>query len=220
MITYDHITKVYGRGGVTALDDVCLDIKEKDFVVLIGPSGAGKTTLLKLLIKEDSPSSGSIIFKDEDIVKISKRNVPQLRRNIGMIFQDFKLLQRQTVEENVGFALEVTGSQKKEIAEVVPFLLEKVGLLHRLKAFPHELSTGEQQRVAIARALAHEPEVLLADEPTGNLDRKNSEQIVELLQQINDWGTTVMMATHDDLVIKKLKGRKVEMENGKIVGDT
>lgn len=214
MITYDHVTKIYNRGGVTALNDVSLDIKEKELVVLVGPSGAGKTTLLRLLIKEEDPSKGAIYFKDNDIVKLPKSKVPQLRRSIGMIFQDFKLLKMRNVFENVSFALEVTGASSKEIAEVVPYLLEKVGLTHRTKAFPHELSTGEQQRVAIARALVHEPEVLLADEPTGNLDRGNSDQIVELLQQINEWGTTILMATHDEYVMKNIKGRKVEIKDG------
>ncbi|PIZ46156.1 cell division ATP-binding protein FtsE [candidate division WWE3 bacterium CG_4_9_14_3_um_filter_41_6] len=217
MITFDHVTKLYDRGSVTALNDVSLDIKEKDLVVLVGPSGAGKTTLLRLLIKEENPTHGAIYFKEDDIVKLSKSKVPKLRRSIGMIFQDFKLLKTRNVYENVAFALEVTRSSTKEIGEVVPYLLDKVGLSYRAKAFPNELSTGEQQRVAIARALVHEPEVLLADEPTGNLDRKNSEQIVELLQQINDWGTTIIIATHDEYVIKTIKGRTIELDDGKVV---
>ncbi|MCA9391574.1 cell division ATP-binding protein FtsE [candidate division WWE3 bacterium] len=217
MITYDNVTKIYQGGDVRAVEDVSVKIEEGEFVFLIGPSGAGKTTLLRFLIREDRPTSGDIWYKEENVVKIPAHKIPQLRRRIGMVFQDFKLLQQQTVEENVSFALEVTGKNSKEIKEVVPYLLEKVGLSDRMGAYPRELSTGEQQRVAIARALVHEPEVLLADEPTGNLDYDNAKQIVELLRQINDWGTTVIMATHDEGLIKKAKkARVLKLEDGRL----
>lgn len=216
MIRYEEVTKEYGKGKVRALEEVNLEIGAGDFVFLVGPSGAGKTTLLKFLIREDKPTRGDIWFHDENIVRLPDRKIPTLRRRIGMVFQDFRLLQQQTVEENIRFALEVTGRAKSEIEEVIPYLLGRVGLDHRAKSFPAQLSTGEQQRVAIARALAHEPEVLLADEPTGNLDTQNALQILDLLKQINSWGTTVVMATHDDYLINKAPGRVVKIKSGRI----
>jgi cell division transport system ATP-binding protein len=216
MIRYEKVSKVYPRGDVMAVDRVSWEVKEGDFVFLVGPSGAGKTTLLKFLIREDRPTEGEIWFNDTNIVKLPNWQVPQLRRKIGMVFQDFKLLRQRTVYENVAFALEVIGKGEKEIQEVVPYLLDQVGLLERSDAFPRELSTGEQQRVAIARALAHEPVVLLADEPTGNLDHHNTEQIVKLLRQINEWGTTVIMATHDDDLVHSQTGAVVEIRDGKL----
>ena len=217
MIRYEGVSKYYKRSGIVALEDVNLEIEEGDFVFLVGPSGAGKTTLLKFLIREDTPTEGDIWLRESNIVSLPKRKIPALRRTVGMVFQDFKLLRQQTVYENVAFALEVVGKRSDEIKEIVPYLLDRVGLLDRAQAFPQELSTGEQQRVAIARALATEPEVLLADEPTGNLDSKNSKQIVDLLRQINEWGTTVIMATHDDALVKRHKGRVVTVNDGKVV---
>lgn len=218
MIRYESVSKYYKRSGITALEDITLEIEQGDFVFLVGPSGAGKTTLLKFLIREDTPSDGEIWFKEDNIVRLPRRRIPHLRRQIGMVFQDFKLLRQQTVYENVAFALEVVGKKPAEIKEIVPYLLDRVGLLSRERAFPQELSTGEQQRVAIARALATEPEVLLADEPTGNLDTQNSKQIVDLLKQINEWGTTVIMATHDDALVKRTKARVVTIKDGKVAG--
>ena len=218
MISFQGITKVYPKG-VEALRGVDLEISDGEFLFLVGPSGAGKTTLLKFLIREDLPSSGAIIFKDEDIVSLADGLVPQLRRQIGMVFQDFKLLEKRTVFENVAFALEVLGRNDNDIAQMVPFILQKVGLAEKLDFYPRQLSSGEQQRVAIARALIHEPEVLLADEPTGNLDYENSWQIINLLKQINEWGTTVIMATHDRTIVDSLKKRVVTLERGLIVKD-
>lgn len=216
MIKYEGVTKVYKKGEIVAVESVDWVIEERELVFLVGPSGAGKTTLLKFLIREELPTEGEVWFKEESVVHLPGRKIPNLRRRIGMVFQDFKLLQQQTVFENVAFALEVIGKSNAEIKEIIPYLLEQVGLLDRLDAFPHELSTGEQQRVAIARALAPEPEVLLADEPTGNLDAKNAKQIVKLLKQINDWGTTVIMATHDETLVKANHGKVVKIKEGKL----
>lgn len=218
MISFQGVTKTYPKG-VEALRGVDLEISDGEFLFLVGPSGAGKTTLLKFLIREDLPSSGAIIFKDEDIVGLADHLVPQLRRQIGMVFQDFKLLEKRTVFENVAFALEVLGRNDSDISQMVPFILQKVGLSEKLEFYPRQLSSGEQQRVAIARALIHEPEVLLADEPTGNLDYENSWQIINLLKQINEWGTTVIMATHDRTIVDSMKKRVVTLERGLIVKD-
>lgn len=216
MIRYQNVSKIF-PSGTQALADVNLEIEPSEFVFLVGPSGAGKTTLLRFLIREDKPTSGEIWFQNEEVVSLPGRLVPLLRRRVGMVFQDFKLLERRTVFENVAFALEVSGKPDAEIREVVPYILERVGLKDKLKAFPFQLSAGEQQRVALARALVHEPEVLLADEPTGNLDDQNSWQIIDLLKQINEWGTTILMATHDQEIVKSLKKRVVHLNRGRIV---
>ncbi len=208
MIRYEEVSKIY-RGNNKILEDVNFNVDSGEFSFLIGPSGAGKTTLLKFLIREDTPTQGKVWFKDDDVVKLPGRKVPQLRRKIGMVFQDFKLLKEQTVEENVRFALEVTGHKSKEQHQVVSYLLERVGLATHAKMYPYQLSIGEQQRVAIARALVHEPQVLLADEPTGNLDIQNASNIIDLLKQINEWGTTVIVATHDLDLIKHVPKVKV-----------
>lgn len=216
MIEYREVNKIY-PDGFQALEDVNMSVEEEEFVFLVGPSGAGKTTLLKFLIREDLPTSGDVFLGEENVARIPGRRVPELRRKVGMVFQDFKLLEQKNVFENVAFALEVIGEGDKKIHEVVPYILEQVGLEEKGKSFPAQLSMGERQRTAIARALAHEPQVLLADEPTGNLDRKNAEQIVSLLQQINDWGTTVVMATHDMDMVDQLNKRRVEIEKGKLM---
>lgn len=218
MIAYRDVTKIY-NGKITALREVNLEIDQGEFIFLVGSSGAGKTTLLKLLIREDLPTAGEIWFEDKNICRLPGFKVPQLRRNIGMVFQDFKLLPKKTVFENVAFVLEVAGRSEAEIKEVVPYLLEQVGLRNHLKAFPHQLSAGEAQRVALARALALEPKVLLADEPTGNLDYENSWAILHLLDEINGWGTTVIMASHDREITDSLKRRIVKIEKGEIVAD-
>lgn len=218
MITYEKVSKTY-PGGYEALKDVSFTVDPSEFVFLVGPSGAGKTTLLKFLIREDKPTTGDVLFGEQSIVKLPGRKIPWLRRKIGMVFQDFKLLSRSTVYENVAMSLEVAGKPKNEIRELVPFMLEKVGLIGKTDNFPRELSAGEAQRVAIARALVHEPDVFLADEPTGNLDSQNAWEIMDLIMQINEWGTTVIMATHDDRIVDKLKKRVIKIEDGHLVKD-
>lgn len=218
MIIFDKVSKKY-PSGFDALKNVSFGVDQGEFLFLVGPSGAGKTTLLRFLTREDVPTEGDVLFKEQSVFSLPGRKVPWLRQRIGVVFQDFKLLPRNTVFENVAVTLEVAGKKKSEIEELVPFMLEKVGLEKRVTAFPHELSTGESQRVAIARALVHEPDVLLADEPTGNLDSKNAWEIMDLIGQINEWGTTVIMATHDDQIVDKLKKRVVRIEDGKVVKD-
>ena len=216
MIFYKNVTKVFPNG-TEAVRGVNFTIDSGEFAFLCGPSGAGKTTLLRFLIREDLPTEGEVWFQEENIVSLPEKFVPQLRRSIGMIFQDFKLLPRRTVFENVAFALEVAGKSDFEIAQVAPYIIERVGLGNKMDAFPHQLSSGEAQRVAIARALVHEPEVLLADEPTGNLDYETSWQIIDLLNQINEWGATVIMATHDAEIVKALKKRVIKIDKGQVI---
>lgn len=218
MIAFKHVSKSYPTGS-NALKDVDLQIADGEFVFLVGQSGAGKTSLFKLLLREEVPTSGEIWLNDVRVDKLKGKNITKLRRTIGMIFQDFRVLPRMTVWENVAFSLEVVGKSDADIAKVVPYILKLVGLKDRAQAFPHELSGGEQQRVAIARALVHEPTVLLADEPTGNLDPSTSWEIVELLNQINSWGTTVVMATHNADIVNAMKKRVVTVKKGTIAKD-
>jgi cell division transport system ATP-binding protein len=218
MIAYKHVSKSYPSGS-KALKDVDLKISDGEFVFLVGQSGAGKTSLFKLLLREDVPTEGEVWLNDVRVDELKGRQISRLRRSIGMIFQDFRTLPRMTVWENVAFALEVVGKSEKDIEKVVPYMLKLVGLKDRAQAFPHELSGGEQQRVAIARALVHEPTVLLADEPTGNLDPSTSWEIVELLNQINGWGTTVIMATHNADIVNAMKKRVITMKKGTVAKD-
>lgn len=218
MIRYKDITKIFPNG-TKALSNVNLEITHGEFIFLVGPSGAGKTTLLSFLIREDLPTEGEIWFNQENIVKISSRKIPLLRRKVGMVFQDFKLLQKLTIYENVAFALEVSGKSNAEIKEIVPYILTRIGLEAKMNSFPTQLSAGEAQRVSVARALVNEPEVLLADEPTGNLDPTHSWEIIQLLNQINEWGTTVIMATHNTEIVNALKKRVVTINKGQIVKD-
>jgi len=217
MIVFQNVSKIYD--GCTALDNIGLIIKPKEFVSLAGPSGAGKSTLLKLLIGEEPPSRGKIFLDKQNINLIRENELPLLRRKIGMIFQDFRLLPDRTAYENVAFAMEVIGSPKDEIKQDVPQLLELVGLANKLSQFPHQLSGGEKQRVAIARALVHRPAVILADEPTGNLDLLNTWDIIRLLLKINELGTTIVLATHDREVINNLGRRVVTLDKGRIIRD-
>jgi cell division transport system ATP-binding protein len=218
MIKLENVTKVY-KGDVVALRDASADIQKGEFVFLVGPSGSGKSTMLRLLNKEEVPEQGRIWVAGKDIGDLNSWKIPYLRRNIGSVFQDFKLLQNKTVYENVAFALEVIGRPKHVIKTQVPAILELVGLARKLDNYPHELSGGEQQRVSIARAFVNRPLILLADEPTGNLDPTTSIGIMKLLDRINRTGTTVVMATHDRSIVDTMRRRVIELDRGTIVRD-
>ncbi|CAA7599702.1 Putative ABC transporter [Acididesulfobacillus acetoxydans] len=218
MIQLTNVSKIYPNGA-KALVDVSLRIGKGEFVFLVGPSGAGKSTLIRLLYREEHPSRGLVSFNGQNLVRMKEREVPFLRRKIGVIFQDFKLLPRKTVRENVGFALEVLGLQRHEVEVRAEKALELVGLTKKLKAFPHELSGGEQQRVCVARAIVNDPALLMADEPTGNLDPDTSWEIMDLLHNINKKGTTVVMATHAKDIVDQMKKRVVAIEQGRIARD-
>jgi cell division transport system ATP-binding protein len=218
MISLQRVTKVY-RNGVTALEDVSVEIDKGEFVFVVGPSGSGKSTMIRLLLKQEEASSGDVFVAGKNLSKITSFKVPHLRRNIGTVFQDYKLLQDKTVFENVSFALEVIGKPKHVIDQRVPEILEYVGLGDKLNAFPDELSGGEQQRVSIARACVNRPLVLLADEPTGNLDPNTSVDIMRLLDKVNRIGTTILMATHDQAIVDAMRKRVIELEKGKVVRD-
>jgi cell division transport system ATP-binding protein len=217
MIVFQNVSKIYD--GCTALDKVNFEIKPKEFISMAGPSGAGKSTVLKLLIGEETPSKGKVLLDKQNVHLIKQKDMPKLRRKIGMVFQDFRLLPDRTAYENVAFAMEVAGASDKEIGQDVPQLLELVGLNDKLGQFPHQLSGGEKQRVAIARALIHRPPVILADEPTGNLDLLNTWDIVRLLLKINELGTTIVLATHDREVINNLGRRVITLDKGRIIRD-
>jgi cell division transport system ATP-binding protein len=218
MIKFDQVTKKY-KDDFIALEDINLDIKEGDFISIVGTSGAGKSTLLKLIYAEEAPTSGTVFFREKPLRDISRRKLPFHRRNIGTVFQDFKLLPKKTAFENVAYALEVSGAPTSEILEDVPQILDIVGLGEKMQKFPHELSGGEQQRVALARALIHKPMVIAADEPTGNLDPVSSMEIVDLLLKINELGTTVLLASHDREIINKAGKRMIVIEKGRIICD-
>jgi len=218
MISIENITKVYPPD-IVALDDINLKIESGEFISLVGPSGAGKSTLIKLLIVQERPTSGRILIGDKDISHLSPRHVPFYRRKIGVVWQDFKLLRNKTIGENIAYALEVCERPTAEIRSKVPQILKLVGLEGKEDRFPKELSGGEVQRAAIARALVHDPHLLIADEPTGNLDPVNTDEIVKLLLKINKLGTTVLLATHNKDVVDSLKRRVIVLEKGKIVSD-
>ncbi|HEY4475292.1 MAG TPA: cell division ATP-binding protein FtsE [Candidatus Paceibacterota bacterium] len=218
MISFHKVSKIYNHGSV-ALEDIDLEIKPGEFVSLVGRSGAGKSTLIKLLIGEEKPSKGRVVFGSYEVSKLVSEQLPRFRRQIGIVFQDFKLLPRKNAYENVAFALEVEGKPQREIEEFVPQVLDMVGLLDKQHNFPHELSGGEKQRVAIARAMIHRPAVMIADEPTGNLDEKNTEEIVRLISKINELGTTIILATHNKHVVNLLHRRVITLANGKVVKD-
>jgi cell division transport system ATP-binding protein len=218
MIRLENVTKTY-KGNVVALRDISLDIQKQEFVFLVGPTGSGKSTLIRLLIKEESPNAGRIWVAGKDIARLSTWKVPLLRRNIGCVFQDFKLLPNKTAYENVAFALEVIGRPQHVIESQVPQVLDLVGLAKKASNLPSELSGGEQQRVSIARAFVNRPLILLADEPTGNLDPSTSVGIMRLLDRINRTGTTVVMATHDQSIVDTMRRRVVELDRGHLVRD-
>jgi cell division transport system ATP-binding protein len=218
VIKLENVTKVY-KGEVVALRDAEADIQKGEFVFLVGASGSGKSTMLRLMNREETPDKGRVWVAGKDIADLSSWKVPYLRRNIGTVFQDFKLLSGKTVRENVAFALEVIGRPKHVIKSQVPAILELVGLAKKLERYPHELSGGEQQRVSIARAFVNRPLILLADEPTGNLDPDTSQGIMKLLDRINRTGTTVVMATHDRGIVDMMRRRVIELDRGVIVRD-
>jgi cell division transport system ATP-binding protein len=218
MIKTERVTKVY-KDSVVALDDVSVDVSKGEFVFIVGPSGSGKSTFIRLLLKEEEPSRGSIFVAGKNIAKLTPWKVPYLRRNVGTVFQDFKLLSDRTVFQNVAFALEVIGKPRHVIDKRVPEILNLVGLGGKLNNFPDELSGGEQQRVSVARAFVNRPLILLADEPTGNLDPTTSVEIMKLLDRINRYGTTVIMATHDNAIVDAMRRRVIELDGGKVIRD-
>jgi cell division transport system ATP-binding protein len=218
VIEFKNVSKIY-PGNIVAVDKVSLSIKPGEFISLVGPSGAGKSTLIRLLTGEEFSTSGQVLVSGRDISKLLKKEIPYYRRKVGVIFQDFKLLPKKTVYENVAFALEVADMKTSEILEKVPQIIEIVGLTKRSKALSEELSGGEKQRVSIARAIIHKPKLLIADEPTGNLDPVATWEIIELLFKINNQGTIVLLATHDKEVVDSLERRVITMKNGKVVSD-
>jgi cell division transport system ATP-binding protein len=218
MLRFENVSKVY-KGNVTALRDISIDVQKGEFLFLVGPSGSGKSTFLRLLLKEEEPTNGRIVVAGRDISALGHWKVPQLRRNIGTIFQDFKLLPSRTVYENVAFAMEVIGRPRHVVRTQVPQVLDLVGLAKKAGRLPNELSGGEQQRVSIARAFVNRPLIVLADEPTGNLDPATTVGIMRILDRINRTGTTVVMATHDQRIVDAMRRRVVELDRGSLVRD-
>ncbi len=219
MIYFDNVSKLYNDGRSAALQEVTFQVAPREFVSVVGHSGAGKTTLLKMIIAEDKPTHGSVFFESLDIHQIPRSKLPNYRRKIGTVFQDFKLLPNKTAYENVAFAMEANGRSDAEIAENVPQALALVDLDDKVWNFPHELSGGEKQRVAIARAIVNQPDIIIADEPTGNLDPIATYEVVQILRKINDLGTTVIMTTHNKGVIDEIERRVITMDGGRIVRD-
>jgi len=219
VIRFDQVTKTYPGTGKPALEHVSIEVEKGEFVFLVGQSGSGKSTALRLILRETRPTNGRVIVAGKEINRLAGWKVPRLRRQIGTVFQDFRLLQNKTVAENVAFAMQVIGRSRKEIDRTIPETLELVGLEGRAERMPDELSGGEQQRVAIARAFVNRPMILIADEPTGNLDPATSVGIMKLLDRINRTGTTVVMATHDASIVDQMRKRVVELDNGRVVRD-
>lgn len=218
MIYFDKVSKIY-PDDTAALRDVTFTVAPKEFITIVGHSGAGKSTLIKMLIAEDYPTEGVVFFESTDIHKLSKRNMNKLRRRIGTVFQDFRLIPNMTTYENIAFAMEAAGRTDAEIASDVPHVLELVDLGKKIWSFPRELSGGEKQRVAIARAIVNQPDIIIADEPTGNLDPVNTYEIIKIMKKINDLGTTVILTTHNRGVVDEIGGRVITMDQGKIVRD-
>ena len=219
MIKLEHVSKSY-TAGIPALNDVSLDIEEGEFVFIVGDSGSGKSTLIKLLLKELEPTEGTITINNKKLNKINRRQIPKFRRNIGVVFQDFRLLKDRNIYDNVAFAQKVIGESNRSIKKNVPSMLSMVGLAAKYRSYPRQLSGGEQQRVAIARALINEPKILLADEPTGNLDNHNAWEIMKLLEEINSRGTTVVVVTHNLEIVKAMNKRVITMKKGVVVEDS
>jgi cell division transport system ATP-binding protein len=218
MIQFKNVTKQY-KGDIIALEDVSFSTDEGEFLFLVGHSGAGKSTILRLLIRQELPSEGEILFDDISVPGIPRKMLSIYRQQLGIVFQDLKLIPSKTIKENIQFPLEITNKSRKEMNETTDYLLELIGLENRSKLFPDALSGGEKQRVAIARALANDPKLFIADEPTGNLDPDTSAEILELLKTINSWGTTVMVVTHDVDIVDKMQTRVIHMEGGKLIED-
>ena len=219
MIKLEHVSKSY-TAGIPALNDVSLDIEEGEFVFIVGDSGSGKSTLIKLLLKELEPTEGTITINNKKLNKIKRRQIPKFRRNIGVVFQDFRLLKDRNIYDNVAFAQKVIGESNRSIKKNVPSMLSMVGLAAKYRSYPRQLSGGEQQRVAIARALINEPKILLADEPTGHLDNHNAWEIMKLLEEINSRGTTVVVVTHNLEIVKAMNKRVITMKKGVVVEDS
>ena len=219
MIKLEHVSKSY-TAGIPALNDVSLDIEEGEFVFIVGDSGSGKSTLIKLLLKELEPTEGTITINNKKLNKIKRRQIPKFRRNIGVVYQDFRLLKDRNIYDNVAFAQKVIGESNRSIKKNVPSMLSMVGLAAKYRSYPRQLSGGEQQRVAIARALINEPKILLADEPTGNLDNHNAWEIMKLLEEINSRGTTVVVVTHNLEIVKAMNKRVITMKKGVVVEDS
>ena len=219
MIELEKVSKIYEENGVRALSDVSLKIKQGEFAFIVGTSGSGKSTLLKLLLKEEDVTSGKIFINNKEITNLNRKYIPYLRREIGMVFQDFRLFENKTVYENVAFAMKVVNQSNRKIRRLVPIALTLVGLENKAKSYPRQLSGGEKQRVAIARAIINKPSILICDEPTGNLDPETSWEIMELLEEINKKNTTVLMVTHDHSIVNKMKKRVLVIDHGKIVND-
>lgn len=218
MIYFNNVLKVY-NDDLVALDDVTLTVNSGEFLSIVGHSGAGKTTLTKMILADDSPTSGTVFFESQNIHQLKNEDLTRLRRRIGAVFQDFKLLPNKTAYENIAFAMEVAGKSDEEIETDVPHVLELVDLANRHSHFPYQMSGGEQQRLAIARAIINQPDLIIADEPTGNLDPVNAHEVVQILKKINDLGATVILATHNKGVVESVGGRVITMEKGKIVRD-
>ena len=219
MVQMNNVAKIYTSSGTIALDGVDLTINEGEFVFLVGPSGSGKTTIMKLITGEIRPSSGTITVNDFDMTKIRRRKLPKLRRTLGVVFQDYRLIENMTVYDNVAFAMRVVGASRREIRKRVPYVLELVGLEGREKRFPNELSGGEQQRVAIARALVNSPRMIVADEPTGNLDPVRSLELMLLLEKINEMGTTIMVVTHEKELVNAFSKRVITIDGGHVISE-
>lgn len=218
MIYFNNVSKIYKDA--TALLEVTFTVESGEFVSIVGHSGAGKTTLTKMILAEENPTDGTVFFESINVNKLKSKDLTNLRRRIGVVFQDFKLLSNKTAYENIAFAMEAVGKTEEEIASDVPHVLELVDLSHRISHFPSQMSGGEKQRLAIARAIINQPELIIADEPTGNLDPVNTHEIVQILKKINDLGTTVILTTHNRGVIESVNKRVITMENGKVIRDT
>ncbi len=220
MIEFKNVSKVYSSNGAHALDNVSLNIEKGEFVFIVGSSGAGKSTFLKLIMHEETPTRGSITVNDMHLEKMKRRKVPYLRRTMGIVFQDFRLISKMTVYENVAFAMRCVGKKNRTIKKRVPYILDLVGLKDKAQDHPSELSGGEQQRVSLARALVNNPAMIIADEPTGNIDPEMSYEIIELLSEINKRGTTVLVVTHEHELVKSFNKRVITIENGRVISDS